>query len=119
MRWERPPISIAIAASLYALVTVVQVWEYLASKHSINGSDVFAVAFTLSFGGYIVLGLVRRSCWPLIIELTLATASITWRSFTNPHWTDKYPLTGVFVVIIPNLIFAALILPHWKSLSWN
>jgi hypothetical protein len=65
-----------------------------------------------------VAGLSRMSRWPIIVQATMVTLSIISQYATQPHWTDRYPIFGVFAVIIPLAIYLSLTLPHWSKMNW-
>ena len=73
------------------------------------------MAFLLSFQ---LVALSRMSRWPVIVQVVTVTSSITLQYATNPHWTDRYPILGVFAVIVPLMIYLALIVPHWRNMNW-
>lgn len=66
-----------------------------------------------------VIGLGRMSRWPIIVQGTMVTLSIISQYATQPHWTDRYPIFGVFAVIIPLAIYLALTVPHWRKMNWG
>jgi hypothetical protein len=95
------------AASLLALLlgkSLPQSWpEFLLA--------VFLVTFQ-------IVGLVRMSRWPVIVQTVMVLGNVASQYATNPHWTDRYPIFGPFAVIIPLVAYLACTLPHWRKMNW-
>ncbi|WP_156398412.1 hypothetical protein [Caulobacter sp. Root1455] len=65
-----------------------------------------------------IVGLVRMSRWPVIVQTVMVLGNVAIQYATNPHWTDRYPIFGVFAVIIPLVAYLACTLPHWRKMNW-
>lgn len=76
----------------------------------------FALAVALMT--FQIVGLSRMSRWPIVAQATMVTFSIAIQYAIQPHWTDRYPMLGVFAVIIPLAAYLALTLPHWRKMNW-
>ena len=48
----------------------------------------------------------------------MVSGNITTQYAANPHWTDRYPIFGVFAVIIPLVAYLGCTLPHWRKMNW-
>jgi hypothetical protein len=118
-RNDRAPLSIKIVIGLMILFLAGRGAALVALMlgkplHQPWPEFVLAVALMT----YQVAGLNRMSRWPIIVQALMVTSSVVIQYATQPHWTDRYPILGVFAVIIPLAIYLALVLPHWRKMNW-
>lgn len=120
-RSVRTPLSIKIAVGFFFLGLATKAFGSWMFKQV--GGDLTALWFILSTIEvaamiYQILVLPRLSRWAPIVQVLVVIAFITWRYIRDPNWTDNFPLTGVFVLIIPLAGYLALVLPHWRKMNW-
>jgi len=114
----RRPVSIKIALVLWFLELAAPLANALLRGAPIS-LFVVILPMTILLGGYYLIAQWRMSRWPIMIWLALAVFGLSSRYLNNPHWLDRYPTLGIFALLIPIALQAALILPHWRKLNWN
>jgi hypothetical protein len=119
MTWKRPPISILVVSVLYLLLFIVAAWRVVMPLRPLTSEMVVRIALDIGLYAYLIVATLRMSRWPILAVLTWFVVRIGVNYYMDPRWTDRYPLSGVFVMIIPMSVFAGLVLPHWKKLNWN
>jgi hypothetical protein len=115
------PLSIKIAMALWILYAVLPIFGLGLSRHA-SPLTLFNFLFVFGRTGLDVLWihlLWKMNRWSLIGWTTTVAVNVVLLYLGNPHWTDRYKHLGVFSAIIPVILFAALILPHWKKMSWH
>jgi hypothetical protein len=114
----RRPLSIKIAIALWFLELMAPLVNGFLHRKSL---DLFLITAAISvvLTVYYLTAQWRMSRWPIIIWLALGALGLLARHAANPHWLDRYPILGIFAVLIPIGLPAALILPHWRKLNWN
>jgi hypothetical protein len=118
-RSHRTPLTIWIVVGLMALLLAGRTAALLAfllgkPLHQPWSEFVLAVALMT----FQIVSLSRMSRWPIVAQATMVAFSIAIQYATQPHWTDRYPIFGVFAVIIPLVVYLALTLPHWRKMNW-
>jgi hypothetical protein len=73
-----------------------------------------AVAFAL----YQALALVRLSRWPILLTAAVGAWSVISRHLAHFDWRHRYPMLGVFVILIPLALYFACTMPHWRKMNW-
>ena len=114
----RRPLSIKIALGLWFLELVAPLANAFVHRKSMD-LLLITVAVTVVLAAYYLIAQWRMSRWPIIIWLALSAIGLAMRQAANPHWLDRYPKLGIFALLIPIALQAALILPHWQKLNWN
>jgi hypothetical protein len=118
-REHRTPLTIKIVIGLMILLLagrVAALLAFLLGKPLHQPWPEFVLAVALMT--FQIVGLSRMSRWPIVAQATMVAFSIAIQYATQPHWTDRYPMFGVFAVIIPLAIYLALTLPHWRKMNW-
>ena len=117
----RVPFTIKIAMSIWLIFMVLQA---LAIASTLAGAKIdpaelaWRVAVFCGLG-YQVYAASRLSRWSVLVH-TLVYGSITVRRYLrDPDWTQRYPILGVFVDIIPWAAVALLVAVHWRKLNWS
>jgi hypothetical protein len=116
----RTPLSIWIAVGLFALLLAGHAAGLLAfflDKPLHRPWPDFILATLLVV--FQIIGLVRMSRWPIVFQVVMVSGNIAIQYATNPRWTDRYPIFGVFAVIIPLFAYLACALPHWRKMNWS
>ena len=114
----RPPLSIRLAAALWSLLGASSIWKGV-TEYSFNGRTVISVVFGLLFYGYLVIGTIKLSRIPVVFCVLIFAVAGVWRASTGLDLSAKPAPWGMLSYAVPALIFGALILPHWKRLSWR
>lgn len=120
-RSVRTPLSIKIAVGFFVLGLAnkaLGAWMYKQVGGDLTALWLLLSAIEVAAMIYQILVLPRLSRWAPIVQIVIVISFITWRYIQNPNWTDNFPVTGVFVLIIPLAAYLALVLPHWRKMNW-
>ncbi|MFC7379380.1 hypothetical protein [Brevundimonas sp. GCM10030266] len=109
----RPPISILVVVALWSVTGALAVAGWVA-----RGEFPMA-AFNAVYGAWAVIAMWRMSRWPLLVGLGLGVARQAWHVLVENGNYDQYPILGPWALIVPAVMIAALILPHWKRMNWS
>ena len=119
-RSHRTPLSIKITVGILALLLAgraAALLAFLLGKPLVQPWPEFVL--TVLFLIFQIVGLSRMSRWPIIVQIATVSLNIAGQYATDPHWTDRYPIFGVFAMIIPQIVYLALTLPHWRKMNWT
>jgi hypothetical protein len=115
-REHRTPLSIWIIVVLWSLIELAPTLRLVASGASAVLS--FYVLIAVVWAAYHAVALTRLSRWPVVVTLGLAVCSIVTRYVMRYDWRAHYPMLGVFIVLIPLVLYLACTLPHWRKMNW-
>ena len=118
-RPHRTPLSIWIVVGIMGLLLAGHAASLLAlllGKPLAQPWPEFLLAVLLVT--FQIVGLVRMSRWPVIVQIVMVLGNIAILYATSPHWTTRYPIFGPFAVIIPLVVYLACTLPHWRKMNW-
>lgn len=116
----RVPFTIKIAISIWLIFMALQALAIAAmlADAQINPLELAWRAAVFCGLGYQIYAASRLSRWSLVVH-TLVYGSVTVRRYLHdPDWTQRYPILGVFVDIIPWAAVALLVAVHWRKLNW-
>ncbi len=117
----RVPATIKIAMSIWLIFMALQAVAIAVALtgERINPAELAWHVAVFCGLGYQVYAASRLSRWSLLVH-SLVYASITFRRYLrDPDWTQRYPLLGIFVDIIPWAAVVLLVAIHWRKLNWS
>ena len=115
----RTPLSIKIAMALWLFVIVSPFYGMMTNSLRLEQAfEPIRLLVTL-VGIYGLMALWWMSRWALVAVIGRFALQMVWNFAVAPHWIDRYPHLGIFALVMPTGLFAALILPNWKSLTWR
>jgi hypothetical protein len=91
----------------------------MSTRFGASGAVLAVVILTLIFIAYQAVALIRLSCWPVLLTIASLAWTLIDRRQAHFDWRGHYPMLGVFVFLIPCVVYLACTLPHWRKMNWS
>jgi hypothetical protein len=116
---KRPPITVIVFAVLLVAMLVRDAYFMWRGDFAALGGTERAAWISLALGLFALAGICAMRGWAVALILAGQAANAMHWSMTPALWSEKYPLLGPTMPWIMLAIWAALLLPHWRRMTWR
>jgi hypothetical protein len=116
---KHPPITVAIFAALLVVLRVRDAHLIWRGEFDGLGGSSRAAWISLVLGVIALCGIYAMRRWAVVAILAGQTANAVHWSMTPELWRDKFPVLGPALPWVWLAIWAALLLPHWRRMTWR